>query len=96
MLFNFLVSIVLFLSLLVFLFVFIKKIHQKKVQFKDISSLIGKEIFIIKSCDEFNKGEGVLNDSIWSTICLKNNYINSGSHAIIIGNKNNVLIVKSK
>ena len=59
-------------------------------------ALIGKEILILDSANEFDKGSGVINDVIWTVICQAGVSVEKGKHAIIIAIDGNKLVVKNK
>lgn len=59
-------------------------------------SLIGKEILILDSADEYNKGSGVVNDVVWTVICQAGVTVEKGTHAVILGIDGNKLVVKTK
>ena len=59
-------------------------------------SLIGKEILVLESATEFDKGSGVINDVVWTLICQAGITVEKGKHAIIIAIDGNKLVVKKK
>ena len=73
---------------------------KKVIMTKNIStnsdSLIGREILILESANEFDKGSGVVNDVVWTVICQAGVSVEKGKHAIIIAIDGNKLVVKSK
>ncbi len=78
----------------------IGKWAKKMLMSKNIStnsdSLIGKEILILESANEFDKGSGVINDVVWTVICQAGVSVEKGKHAIIIAIDGNKLVVRSK
>lgn len=74
----------------------VKRMLAKKDIKNTIDSLVGKEVFVIENADEFNKGSGVINDTVWTLTCEADHYVEKGQHAIISGIKGNKLIVTSK
>lgn len=74
----------------------IKHINNKKHISQDLESLLGKEILVIESVDEFNHGSGVINDVIWALTCNADDYVEKGKHAIISGMNGNKLVVTRK
>ena len=74
----------------------VKRMLAKKDIKNTIDSLVGKELFVIENADEFNKGSGVINDTVWTITCEANNYVEKGQHAIISGIKGNKLVVTNK
>ena len=59
-------------------------------------SLIGKDILILESADEFNKGSGVINDVVWTIVCQAGVCVEKGTYAVILGIDGNKLVVKNK
>lgn len=59
-------------------------------------SLIGREILVLESANEFDKGSGVINDVVWTLICQAGVSVEKGKHAIIIAIDGNKLVVKNK
>lgn len=74
----------------------IKKLLMKKNITTNSDSLIGKEILILKTVDEFNNGSGVVEDVVWTVICQAGVAIEKGKHAIIIAIDGNKLVVTNK
>jgi len=73
---------------------------KKALMVKNIStnsdSLIGREILILESANEFDKGSGVINDVVWTVICQAGVHVEKGKHAIIMAIDGNKLVVKNK
>ena len=73
---------------------------KKALMIKNIptnsDSLIGREILILESANEFDKGSGVINDVVWTVICQAGISVEKGKHAIIVAIDGNKLVVKNK
>lgn len=73
---------------------------KKALMVKNIStnsdSLIGREILILESANEFDKGSGVINDVVWTVICQAGISVEKGKHAIIVAIDGNKLVVQNK
>lgn len=73
---------------------------KKALMIKNIStnsdSLIGREILILESANEFDKGSGVINDVVWTVVCQAGISVEKGKHAIIVAIDGNKLVVKNK
>ena len=73
---------------------------KKFIMAKNISTnsdaLIGREILILESANEFDKGSGVVNDVVWTVICQAGVKVEKGSHARILAIDGNKLVVKNK
>ena len=84
---------------IIFLFTLGRLIKRKKLT-KNISensnSLIGKEILILESANEFQNGSGVIDDIVWTVICQAGINVEKGKHAIIVAVDENKLVVKNK
>lgn len=89
-----------FLFVTVILLFTIGKIAKKLLLTKNISknsdSLIGKEILILESANEFENGSGVINDIVWTVSCQAGIIVEKGKHAIIVAMDGNKLVVKNK
>ena len=59
-------------------------------------SLIGKEILVLESANEFDKGSGVIDDIVWTIVCQAGTAVEKGKHAIIIAIDENKLVVTRK
>jgi membrane protein implicated in regulation of membrane protease activity len=73
-----------------------KKVLMTKNISTNSDSLIGREILILESANEFDKGSGVINDIVWTVICQAGVSVEKGQHAIIIAIDGNKLVVKNK
>ena len=73
-----------------------KKFFMTKNISTNSDSLIGKDILILESANEFNKGSGVINDVVWTVVCQAGVSVEKGSHAVILGIDGNKLVVKNK
>lgn len=74
----------------------LKRLYNKKNIVQNLDSLLGKEILVIESVDEFNYGSGVIDDVVWTLTCNPDDYVEKGKHAIISGISGNKLIVTRK
>ena len=94
------IQLVVFLVVTASLLFTIGKWTKKFFMTKNIStnsdSLIGKEIFILESANEFNKGSGVINDIVWTIVCQAGVSVEKGSRAVILAIDGNKLVVKNK
>lgn len=73
-----------------------KKIIMTKNISTNSDSLIGREILILESANEFDKGSGVINDVVWTVICQAGINVEKGKHAIIVAIDGNKLVVRNK
>lgn len=73
-----------------------KKIMMTKNISTNSDALIGKEILILESANEFDKGSGVINDVVWTVICQAGIKVEKGKHAVIAAIDGNKLVVKNK
>ena len=73
-----------------------KKILMTKNISTNSDSLIGREILVLESANEFDKGSGVINDVVWTIICPASISVEKGKHAIIMAIDGNKLVVKNK
>lgn len=73
-----------------------KKLLMNKHISTNSDSLIGREILILDSANEFDKGSGVINDVVWTVICQAGVSVEKGSHAVIIAIDGNKLVVRNK
>ena len=73
-----------------------KRVLMTKSISTNSDSLIGKEILILESANEFDKGSGVINDIVWTVICQAGVSVEKGKHAIIIAIDGNKLVVQNK
>lgn len=73
-----------------------KKFTMAKNISTNSDALIGREILILESANEFDKGSGVINDVIWTVICQAGIRVEKGKHAIIMAIDGNKLVVKNK
>lgn len=73
-----------------------KKFLMNKNISTNSDSLIGREILILDSANEFDKGSGVINDVVWTVICQAGISVEKGSHAVIIAIDGNKLVVRNK
>ena len=73
-----------------------KKALMTKNISKNSDSLIGKEILILETVNEFEKGSGVINDIVWTVVCQAGISIEKGKHAVIVAIDGNKLVVKNK
>lgn len=73
-----------------------KKVLITKSISTNSDSLIGKEILILESANEFDKGSGVINDIVWTVICQAGISVEKGKHAIILAIDGNKLVVTNK
>ena len=89
-----------FIVLTVCLLFTIGRLVKKASMVKNISensdSLVGKEILILESANEFDNGSGVINDVVWTVTCQAGVKVEKGKHAIIIAIDGNKLVVKNK
>lgn len=73
---------------------------KKLIMTKNIStnsdSLIGREILILETANEFDKGSGVINDIVWTVICPAGVCVEKGKHAVIMAIDGNKLVVTNK
>ena len=93
-------QIIIFVSIKAILLFTAGKWARKLIMTKNIptnsDSLIGREILILESANEFDKGSGVVNDVVWTIICQAGVKVEKGKHAIIIAIDGNKLVVKNK
>lgn len=93
-------QIIIFVSITAILLFTAGKWARKLIMTKNIptnsDSLIGREILILESANEFDKGSGVVNDVVWTIICQAGVKVEKGKHAIIIAIDGNKLVVKNK
>lgn len=75
---------------------YIKKYIMTKNIPTNSDSLIGKEILILETVNEFEKGSGVINDIVWTVSCQAGTTIEKGKHAIIMAMDENELVVTNK
>lgn len=73
-----------------------KKVLMTKNISTNSDSLIGREILILESANEFDKGSGVINDIVWTVICQAGISVEKGKHAIIVAIDGNKLVVTNK
>ena len=73
-----------------------KKIFMTKNISTNSDSLIGREILILESVNEHEKGSGVINDIVWTVVCQAGVSVEKGKHAVIIAIDGNKLVVKNK
>ena len=73
-----------------------KKIMMTKNISTNSDALIGREILILESANEFDKGSGVINDVVWTVICQAGIKVEKGKHAVIVAIDGNKLVVKNK
>ena len=73
-----------------------KKRSMTKHITENSDSLIGKEILILESANEFDKGSGVIDDIVWTIVCQAGTAVEKGKHAIIIAIDENKLVVTNK
>ena len=89
-----------FIAITAILLFTVGKWAKKMIMTKNIptnsNALIGKEILILESANEFDKGSGVINDVVWTVICQAGISVEKGKHAIIIAIDGNKLVVKNK
>ena len=94
------IQLLLFVTITSILLFSVGKWSKKRLMTQNISansdSLIGKEILVLESADEFDKGSGVINDIVWTIVCQAGIKVEKGSHAIIIAMDENKLVVKNK
>lgn len=76
------------------------RLLKKAIIRKNISitsdSLIGKEILVLESVNEFQNGSGVIDDIVWDLSCQSGIKVEKGTHAIILAIDENKLVVKNK
>ena len=75
---------------------YVKKYIMTKNIPMNSNSLIGKEILILETVNEFEKGSGVINDIVWTVSCQAGTTIEKGKHAIIMAIDENELVVTNK
>lgn len=89
-----------FVVITVVLLFTVGRLVKKAIMTKNISansdSLIGKEILVLESADEFDNGSGVISDIVWTLTCQAGVKVEKGTHAIILAIDGNKLVVKSK
>ena len=89
-----------FVTLTTLLLFTIGRMAKKRLIIKSIpqnsDSLIGKEILILDSANEFEDGSGVIDDIVWTVTCQAGNSVEKGKHAIICAIDENKLVVKNK
>ena len=73
-----------------------KKILMNKNISTNSDALIGKEILVLETANEYDKGSGVINDVVWTLICRAGVTVEKGAHAIIIAIDGNKLVVQNK
>lgn len=94
------VQLAAFITLTTLLLFTVGRMVKKYMMIKNISknsdSLIGKEILILESANDYEKGSGVINDIVWSVTCPTGINVEKGKHAIILAIDGNNLVVKNK
>jgi len=73
---------------------FIKRENKLKKLKAASDALIGKKILVIEDCNEFTKGSGKINNTIWSIICQSGHSLKKGDEAIVVAIDKQKLIVK--
>jgi membrane protein implicated in regulation of membrane protease activity len=73
---------------------FIKRQNKLKSLQKSSDALIGKKIIVVEDCNEFNKGSGTIDNTIWNIICQPGYSLKKGDEAIIVAIDKHNLIVK--
>lgn len=74
----------------------VKKLLMTKHIPTNSDSLIGREILVLESANEFDKGSGVINDIVWTITCQAGISVEKGKHAVIIAIDDNKLVVRNK
>lgn len=94
------IQLSLFIVLTTILMFTVGRLAKRYIMVKNISknsdSLIGKEILILESANDYYKGSGVINDIVWSVTCPTGVNVEKGKHAIILALDGNNLVVKNK
>ena len=73
---------------------FIKRENKLRSIQKSSDVLIGKKITVIEDCNEFAKGSGTIDNTIWTIICQSGHSLKKGDQAIIVAIDKHNLIVK--
>lgn len=93
-LFQLLIFIVLTIVPLLTLSKVIKRRHKKDNLKETSDALIGKKVLVVEDCNEFKKGSGTIDNTVWKIICQSGNSIKKGEEAIIVAVEKRALIVK--
>ena len=72
----------------------IKRRHKKDNLQKTSDALIGRKVLVVEDCNEFSKGSGTIDDTVWTIICQSGHSIKKGEEAIIVAVEKHSLIVK--
>lgn len=72
---------------------FAKKVLAMKNVATNADSLIGREIKVLEKATDKEKGKGIINDVVWTLLCMKSEKVVKGETAIIVAIDGNKLIV---
>lgn len=93
-------QLTIFISVTIVLLLTLGRWAKKKFRNKNISTnadaLVGKELLILEDCNEFDKGSGLINGVVWTTICKSGHKLQKNDHAIIVAIDGNKLVVQRK
>lgn len=73
---------------------FIKRQNKLKGLQQASDALIGKKIIVAEDCNEFSKGSGTLDNTIWSITCQSGHSLKKGDEAVIVAIDKHDLVVK--
>lgn len=93
-LFQLLIFIVVTIVPLLTLSKLIKRRNRKENLKETSDALIGKKVLIVEDCNEFKKGSGTIDNTVWKIICQSGHSLKKGEEAIIVAVEKHALIVK--
>ena len=94
LIFELIIFLILTLIPLITLSKFIKRKNKLKSLKASSDMLVGKKILVTEDCNEFNKGRGKIDNTIWTIICQSGHSLKKGEEAIVVAIDKQKLIVK--
>ena len=72
----------------------VKKMLKNQIRQTNADEFIGKEVIMLKDCNQDSSGEVKINDVIYTATSVDNKPISKGTHCLIVAINGNKLVVK--
>ena len=95
---HFLIQLLIFIVITIVPLLTLSKLikrRHKQDNLKEISDeLIGKKVLIVEDSNEFVKGSGTIDNTVWNIRCQSGHSVKKGEEATIVAIEKHTLIVK--
>lgn len=95
---HFLYQLLIFVAITIIPLLTLSKLIKRRHKIDNLKetsdALVGKKVLVTEDCNEFTKGSGTIDKTVWKLTCQAGNTVKKGDEAIIVAVEKHTLIVK--